>query len=492
MMDGASLRTPSESEQTAPQNIAAEQAILGCILLSNGQYHRVADFLRPEHFSEPVHVRIYAAIEKLIERNEVANPVTLKRFFDADAALAERGGAAYLVKLAGASVTPLNVADYGRTIHEAYKLRQLGEIAENIRADVHAGDPERSADVVIGDAEEALYQLAEQRRGSGTLAPVAEASRIAVARAEEAYKARGKIVGLETGLVDLDRFLGGLMPAELIVCGGRPSMGKTGLATTIARGAARKIAGEMATGGRKGGVGFFSLEMSKEAIAARLIADESGVSTEKQRRGELDQTDFEAIMQGQQAIDRLPIFIDDSAALGIAQIRHRARRMARRNGLSLIIIDHLQKTKQPSKVESRRLEIEEMTGGVAALAKELNVPVLLLSQLSRAVEQRDDRRPTMADLRESGSIEQDADVILFLYREEYYLRRSPPTQRDGEDDADFGARHARWSQRCASVAGAAEIIVAKNRNGRDGTINVHFNAERSRFENAAQEGFLDR
>jgi len=482
----AALRTVPPAEPGTPQNLAAEQALLGAILLSNGQYHRVADFLRAEHFAETVHGRIYAAIEKLIERNEVANPVTLKRFFDADPALVERNGAAYLVRLAGASVTPLNVADYGRTIHEAYKLRQLGEIAENIRADIHAGDTERSADVVIRDAEEALYQLAEQRRGSGTLAPIAEASRIAIARAEEAYKSRGKIMGLETGMIDLDRFLGGLMPAELIVCGGRPSMGKTSLATTIARGAARNIAAETVTGGKRGGVGFFSLEMSKEAIAARLIADESGVSSEKQRRGELDQADFDAIMRAQRVIDVLPILIDDTAALGVAQMRHRARRMMRKHGLSLVIIDHLQKTKQPGRVENRRLEIDEVTGGLAALAKELSVPVLLLSQLSRANEQRDDKRPMMSDLRESGSIEQDADVILFLYREEYYLRRTPPTQRENEDDADFGNRHARWSQRCADVSGQAEIIVAKNRNGRDGTINVHFNAERSRFENAAR------
>ncbi len=483
------LREGEIGYRTPPANIEAEQALLGAILVNNAAFHRVSEFLKPEHFGEGVHGRIYAAIAKLMERGQLANPVTLKNLFDQDGALQEIGGAQYLVRLAASMVTIINAADYGRAIHDLYLRRQLITIGEDVVNEAYSHDLERAAPQLIETAEKKLFDLAETGQFEGGFQPFVTALGSAIVQAEAAFKRSGRTTGVSTGFLDLDKLLGGLHPSDLIVLAGRPSMGKTALATNIGFNAARAYRPGKAPDGRAiaedgAVIGFFSLEMSAEQLATRILSEESGVPSNNIRKGEVSHEDFDRFVQASQRLATVPFFVDDTPALSIAGLRTRARRLLRQQGLGMVIVDYLQLIRgDASGVENRVQEISEITRGLKALAKELNVPVLALSQLSRAVEQREDKRPMLSDLRESGSIEQDADVVMFVYREEYYLSRGEPARRPEESDERYNLRYEDWRQRLEQVSGTAEILVAKQRHGPIGKVTLRFAHEMTRFEN---------
>src|SRR3954469_6125797 len=429
-----------------PANTEAEQALLGAMLINNAAYHRVAEFLLQEHFGNAVHGRIYAAIGKLIERGLIADPVTLKNLFDQDGALADIGGAQYLAHLVNAAVTIINAEHYGRTIHDLYLRRELITVGQDIVNEAFQHDLDDAATEQIERAESKLFELASSGQAEGGPQEFRVALTSAITMAQAAFKRDGKIVGVATGFTDLDKKLGGLHPSDLIILAGRPSMGKTALATNIAFHAAKKYQPARGADGRidltkqaEDGavVAFFSLEMSAEQLATRILAEESGTSSDKIRRGEIRREDFDKFVMASQRLSSVPLFIDDTPALSVAALRTRARRLMRQHGLGLIVVDHIQLLRPSSQnraMENRVQEISDITRGLKAIAKELEVPVLALSQLSRAVEQREDKRPQLADLRESGSIEQDADVVMFVYREQYYHERAEPKQRADEAD----------------------------------------------------------
>ena len=479
--------------RTPPYNTEAEQALLGALLINNAAHPRVSEFLQPEHFGNAVHARIYAAMGKLIGRGQVANPVTLKNLFDQDGALTEIGGAQYLARLAGAAVTIINAEDYGRAIHDLYLRRQLIALGEDVVNDAFRHDLDDRTTEQIERAEKKLFDLATAGQAEGGFRDFAGALTSAITIAESAFKKSGKIVGVATGFVDLDKKLGGLHPSDLVILAGRPSMGKTALATNIAFNAARAYKPLRLPDGRLGAedgavVGFFSLEMSAEQLATRILAEESGVSSDRIRRGDVSHEDFDRFVQASQELQALKLFIDDTPALSVPALRTRARRLMRQQGLGLIVVDYLQLLRpsvQVRSLENRVQEISDITRGLKALAKELDVPVLALSQLSRAVEQREDKRPMLADLRESGSIEQDADVVMFIFREEYYLSRGQPLRRADETDEKYNDRYERWQNRFNEVYGLGEVIIAKQRHGPIGTIKLHFDAETTKFDNLA-------
>jgi replicative DNA helicase len=474
-----------------PNNTEAEQALLGAIFRNNLAHSRVSDFLEPKHFSNAVHGRIYASIGKLIERGQIANPVTLKNLFDQDGALAEIGGAQYLTRLAEAAVTIINAEDYGRRIHDLHLRRQLIGLGEDVVNDAFHQDLDDPAINQIERAEAKLYELASTGQAEGGLRPFNAALTEAIETAQAAFQRSGKTVGVASGFIDLDKKLGGLHPSDLIILAGRPSMGKTSLATNIAFNAAKAYVEGVGPDGRKiaedgAVIGFFSLEMSAEQLATRILAEESNVSSDRIRRGDVRREDFDKFVAASQRLAAVPLYIDDTPALSVAALRTRARRLKRQQGLGIIVIDYLQLlrgTASRNGPENRVQEISEITRGLKAIAKELELPVLALSQLSRAVEQREDKRPQLSDLRESGSIEQDADVVMFIFREEYYLSRAEPTRRPDEGDDKFNDRHDRWRERCEQTFGLAEVIIAKQRHGPIGTVKLHFEPETTKFDN---------
>jgi replicative DNA helicase len=481
------LREGDGTYRAPPQNIEAEQALLAAILVNNAAYHRVSDFLVAEHFALGVHGRIFAAVTRLIERGQIANPVTLKGLFDQDEALAEIGGAQYLARLATSVVTIINAEDYGRTIHDLFLRRQLIAIGEDTVNNAYKHDLEDDAARQIESAETKLFDLATTGQHEGSFQPFKTALTKAITLAEAAFKRAGQTTGVSTGFTDLDKLLGGLHPSDLIILAGRPSMGKTALATNIGFQAADSFRPGKGTDGRAAAedgavVGFFSLEMSAEQLATRILSEESSVGSDRIRRGDVSHSDFERFVQASQRLASVPFFIDDTPALSIGGLRTRARRLMRQQGLGLIIVDYLQLLRG-SNAENRVQEISEITRGLKALAKDLNVPVLALSQLSRAVEQREDKRPMLSDLRESGSIEQDADVVMFVFREEYYLGRKEPTKIEHSDDRDFNEAYEKWANRLQEVHGMAEVIIGKQRHGPVGKVTLRFDGETTRFEN---------
>src|SRR5579862_1040752 len=490
------LREGDAQYRTPPANIEAEQALLGAILVNNAAYHRVAEFLKPEHFAEGVHGRVFAAIAKLMERGQLANPVTLKNLFDQHGALTEIGGAQYLARLAASVVTIINAEDYGRTIHDLFLRRQLISIGEDVVNEAFEHDLDRQAAHQIEAAEKRLFDLAETGQYEGGFRPFISALSSAIVQAEAAFKRSGRTTGVSTGFLDLDKLLGGLHPSDLVVLAGRPSMGKTALATNIGFNAARAYRPGKAPDGRTiaedgAVIGFFSLEMSAEQLATRILSEESGVPSNNIRKGEVSHEDFDRFVQASQRLASVPFFVDDTPALTIAGLRTRARRLLRQQGLGLVIVDYLQLLRgNDSGAENRVQEISEITRGLKALAKELNVPVLALSQLSRAVEAREDKRPMLADLRESGSIEQDADVVMFIFREEYYLARGEPTRRPDETDEKYNDRYERWHKRLREVEATAEILIAKQRHGPIGTVKLRFEAETTKFDNLIGADYL--
>ncbi len=470
----ASSRVRAVEPRQVPHNIEAEQGLLGAILVDNRAFERVSEFLKPEHFYAPAHGRIFEAAAKLIERGNVATAVTLKGVFDGDADLEHLGGAAYLADLASSVVTILSVQDYARTIFELHLRRELIAMGEEMVNEAHQHDLDVPATDQIEGAERKLYELATVGdTGSGFISFAASLTK-AVDMAEAAYKRDSHITGVTTGLADMNKKLGGLQKSDLLILAGRPSMGKTALATNIAFNAARAYA---ESNGKDGAmVAFFSLEMSAEQLATRILAEVSEVASEKIRRGEVRDTEFRRFVEASQKLGSVPFYIDDTPALSIAQVRTRSRRLKRQYGLGLIVIDYLQLLRGSATgraAENRVLEISEITRGLKALAKELAVPVLALSQLSRAVEQREDKRPQLSDLRESGTIEQDSDVVMFVYREEYYVERRQP--------AEGTAEHATWQDEMNRAHNIAEVIIGKQRHGPIGTVKLYFDGQFTKF-----------
>ena len=475
----------SPTYRSPPHNYEAEQALLGAILENNLAYEKVSEFLRPEHFADPVHGRIFEAIGKLTRRGQIADPVTLKNFFESDGTLADVGGIQYLAQLAGSVVTIVNATDYARLIHDLYLRRQLIGLGEDVVCAAYEHDLDVTATEQIETAEKSLFDLATTGQYEGGFQSFESSLTEAVTMAEAAYKRDGRLTGVATGLSALDKQLGGLHRADLVILAGRPSMGKTALATNIAFHAARcyreerdELGNPVAADGAV--VGFFSLEMSAEQLATRILSEEAGLPSEKIRRGELKNQDFQKIVAASRTLASVPLFIDDSPALTVAAVRTRARRLKRQRGLGLVVVDYLQLLSPgtSARYDSRVQEISEITRGLKALAKELDVPVLALSQLSRAVEQREDRRPQLSDLRESGSIEQDADVVMFIFREEYYVHRREPAI--GSD------KHLEWQQDMDRVHNLAEVIIAKQRHGPIGKVTLYFEGRTTKFADHEQ------
>ncbi|MDH3791733.1 MAG: replicative DNA helicase, partial [Rhodospirillales bacterium] len=435
-----------------PVNYEAEQALLGAVLANNAAFEKVADFLRPEHFAEPVHGRIFEACGTLIERGQIANAVTLKNVFERAEELAEVGGAQYLSELQGNFVSIINARDYGRTVHDLFLRRQLIAIGEDVVNDAFDHDLEAMAADQIETAEQRLYTLAESGQTEGGLKDFKTAVVESIQMTEAAVKRDSHVAGVATGLTDIDKLLGGLHKSDLVILAGRPSMGKTSLATNIAYNAATSRRAERDAEGNlvelPQVVAFFTLEMSAEQLATRILSEQAHVRSDSMRRGEIRQEEFDRLFEVSRALYDLKLFIDDTPALTIPALRMRARRLKRQQGLGLIVVDYLQlmQAAPGSRNDNRVQEVSEITRGLKAIAKELDVPMLALSQLSRQTEQRDDKRPQLADLRESGSIEQDADVVMFLYREEYYLGREKPSQRANESDDAFARRVATYDK----------------------------------------------
>lgn len=475
---GAGLRPP-------PASLEAEQAFLGALLSNNRVLEKAGEFLRPEHFTHPAHALIYETCQRMIERNQIANPVTVKPYVENDEALSDLGGARYLATLMSSVVTIINAADYARMIHDFYLRRQLIGLGTDMVNEAHDNDVEISASDLIEGGEQRLYDLATHGQYEGGLTPFKTAVTDAIVMAEAAHRREGRLAGITTGLTDLDRKLGGLHASDLLILAGRPSMGKTALATNIAFNAARYCADEADEEFKGKAVAFFSLEMSSEQLATRILAEQVEVSSHRIRTGELSGEDFDRLLVKSQELHTIPLHIDDTPALTVSAMRTRCRRLARTEGLALVVVDYLQ-LMSPGKVtqaDSRVQEVSAITRGLKALAKELNVPVIALSQLSRAVEQREDKRPQLADLRESGSIEQDADVVMFVFREQYYLERAEPSQRADETPEKYGERHQKWLERCDKAHNVAEVIVAKQRHGPIGTVRLYFDGNYTRFGN---------
>jgi replicative DNA helicase len=475
------------SQRLPPSNYEAEQALLGALLANNKAYDRVAEFLIPEHFADPVHGKIFAAIARRCARSEIADPITLRGEFEHTGVLDEVGGTSYLAKLLTAMVGIINAADYGRTIRDAWLRRQLIDIGEVVVNRAFGADPELDGAQQIEAAEQTLFDLAKHGSPDGGHITFEVALTRAIEIASAAFKNQGSVSGLDTGLRDLNKKMGGLHPSDLLILAGRPGMGKTALATKIAFGAARALLANARTENpnamAKKAIAIFSLEMSADQLATRLLAEEVRVSADKIRRGEISARDFDNFVKVSREIAQAPLLIDDTPALTLSALRTRCRRIERMHGLGLIVIDYLQLMRPAAgtKPESRVLEISQITQGLKALAKELKVPVLALSQLSRAVEAREDKRPQLSDLRESGTIEQDADVVMFVYRDEYYLQAREPKITNFDREDKYHEAMEKWKSDMSSVYNKAELIVAKQRHGPTGKIDLFFEGEFTRF-----------
>jgi len=469
-----------------PCNIEAEQALLGTLLYDNSAYERLIDKLQARHFYEPFHQRLFAIMEEHIRRGQLAEPILLADRFKQDAAFEELGGLRYLADLVDRAPPSANAPDYARTIYDLALRRDLIRIGGDIST-IATNDAERPARDQIEIAEQQLFSLAETGGASQGFVNFADALHGAVEMAAEAFQRDGGLAGISTGLIDLDRQLGGLHPSDLLILAGRPSMGKSALAANIAFSVARNYAWEPQPDGSKktvsgGVVAFFSLEMSAEQLAMRLLAEVSGVASDKLRKGEIDQSEFGRVRDAALEIQESPLFIDDTGGLSIAKLVARCRRLKRTSGLDLVVVDYLQLVvgSDLGSNSNRVQEVSQITQSLKALAKELSVPVLALAQLSRQVENREDKKPQLSDLRESGSIEQDADAVMFVYREEYYLGRTEP--REGTPE------HLTWQEEMDKVAGLADVIIGKQRHGPIGTVRLHFNADLTKFGNLAREG----
>jgi replicative DNA helicase len=488
MADGA---TPPGSEGLIlPHNIEAEQALLGALLVNNDVYDRISGLVGEAHFFDPVHGRIFEVAARRIQKNALASPVTLKAFFEEDEGLKELGGPTYLARLAGAAISIFAAKDYARLIYDLAIRRDLIAIGQEIAGKASRMDVESEPKEQIVEAEQQLYKLGEQGRVDKGFQSFLQAITDAVEVANAAYQRDGKLAGIATGLADLDKKLGGLHTSDLLILAGRPSMGKTALATNIAFNIAKAHRKGTRPDGSEGTidggiVGFFSLEMSSEQLAARILSEAARIPSERIRRGEMEEDEFRRFLEEAKALEACPLFIDDTPALPISTLAARARRLKRTHGLDVLFVDYLQLVRPATiRSEGRVQEISEITQGLKAIAKELNIPVVALSQLSRQVESREDKRPQLSDLRESGSIEQDADVVMFVFREEYYKEREKPSEDRTEEII-------KWQQAMSMLAGRAEVIIGKQRHGPIGSVDLAFEGQFTRFSNLVrvyQEG----
>lgn len=465
-----------EALVSLPHNMEAEQALLGALLLQNERLEDVGDFLRGEHFATAVHGRIFEAIRKCIDRGQVADPITLKDGFQEDEDLKHVGGVAYLADLAHSVFSFVNLADYGNIVYDAYIRRQLIGVGHDLVVDSRRTTDDATAMQHLEVAEKKLFDLATLGQTNQRSVSFADALTKAIEVAQQAHTRNSHVVGVTTGLTDMDRMLGGLHPSDLLILAGRPSMGKTALATNMAFNAAQAFYRTKTDGAP---VAFFSLEMSSEQLAMRILASESKTPSDRIRRGAIQASDFPRFAEVVRDIGSIPMIIDDTPGLTIAALRNRSRRLKRQHNIGLIVIDYLQLIELGGRSggDNRVQEVSEITRALKGIARELHVPVVALSQLSRAVEQRDDKRPQLSDLRESGSIEQDADVVMFVYREEYYeARKEPPPDTD---------KHREWQTRMAQIYNQAEVIIAKQRHGPIGTVKLFFDSPITTFGNLA-------
>ena len=474
MKELQSVQNNSQNKQ--PSNLEAEQALIGSVLVNNDIIDEVSSFIKPTIFYDPAHIKIYEVIENLNNKGMIANPITLKNYFEKDNMLNEVGGTEYLVKLTRFSGSTKQAIDYAKIIHEMYLRRELVSISEKLSYDtLNANTQEQNAENIIESTEKSLFNLAERGSFSQSFIEFKKAIDRTIELATLAMQSDRGIVGVPTGLTDLDGKLGGLHKSDLIILAGRPSMGKTALATNIAYNAAQNILSRQ----EKSSVAFFSLEMSSEQLSTRILSEQARIRSDSIRQGNVTEEEINRYIETSRNIYNLPLFIDETPAITIATLSNRARRIKRLNGLSLIVVDYIQLMRSSSnKNDGRVQEISEITQGLKAIAKELSVPVLALSQLSRAVEQRDDKQPQLADLRESGSIEQDADVVMFVYREAYYLERKQPKLGSIE--------HAEWQSKMNDVNGLADIILGKQRHGPTGTIKVEFEGIYTKFKDLSK------
>ncbi|WP_370737877.1 replicative DNA helicase [Aquimixticola soesokkakensis] len=464
-----------------PHNIEAEQQLLGALLTNNEVYDRVASIINSGHFFDPVHRDIFEAAHSRIAKNLLASPVTLKAFLHDHAGLNELGGAAYLAKLAGAAISTYAVRDYAQLIYDLAIRRELIAVGHEIVGNATKGGMESDPGEQIVAAEQRLYTLSEQGKSETGFKSFLSAVTEAVQSANAAYQRDGGLAGISTGLIDLDKKIGGLHPSDLLILAGRPSMGKTSLATNIAYNIAKTFKKGIKPDGTEGAieggvVGFYSLEMSAEQLAARILSEAAEVPSEQIRKGDMTEEEFRRFIEAAKSLESCPLYIDDTPALPISQLAARARRLKRSVGLDVLIIDYLQLVRPASAKDSRVNEVSEITQGMKAIAKELNIPVIALSQLSRQVENREDKRPQLSDLRESGSIEQDADVVMFVFREEYYKEREKP----GDHEID---KMAVWQEEMERLHAKAEVILGKQRHGPIGTVELSFEGRFTRFGN---------
>jgi replicative DNA helicase len=491
----ALIETPAPAAQSLPHNVEAEAALLGALMIDNRLAEDIQLKLRPDHFFEPLHGRIYEQILRLLDRNMIASPVTLRPLFEADEEMKELGGPAYLAQLTGSGAAIIGARDFAEQIYDLALLRALVGVGRDMVERALDTSEEVEPKGQIEEAESALYRVAEEGGGEGgAVKSFAQAATEAVRMAEKALNAGGGLSGLTSGLESLNAKTGGLHHSDLIILAGRPGMGKSSLATNIGFAAAQRYMNDLDEGiapEKSGGapIAFFSLEMSADQLATRMLAEQSRISSEVLRMGKISQEEFRSLARASAQFERLPFYIDDTPGLTIAALRTRARRLKRQKGIGLIIVDYLQLLQGSgrSSNDNRVNEISEISRGLKTLAKELNVPVLALSQLSRAVEQRENKRPQLADLRESGSIEQDADIVMFIYREEYYLAFQKPTEATDGDDAKDVMAFQQWQEAMAKKYGLAELIIAKQRHGSTGTLDLHFESRFTRFSDRADQ-----
>ncbi len=451
-----------------PNNIEAEQSVIGSILVSNEMFDEINMIVTSKYFYDPMHQKIFSAIEKLIYSGMLANPITLKNYFEKEKD--EINVPDYLIKITKFSTAKRQTTEYSKLIYDLFVKRELIKISENIIDTAKLNDLDHDGQSIIENFERSLFDLAEKGSFSSQLVKFDEAMRMTIEMASNAYKNDEGIVGVPTGLTDLDDRLGGLHKSDLLIIAGRPSMGKTALATNIAFNAAKKIQEDS----RKSTIAFFSLEMSSEQLSTRILAEQSRIKSNDIRRGGISEEQFDKFIETSKNISELPLYIDETPAISIAALSNRARRIKRLYGLDMVVVDYIQLMKASNFKDGRVQEISEITQGLKALAKELSVPVLALSQLSRAVESRDDKKPLLSDLRESGSIEQDADVVMFVYREAYYLERKEPQPATVD--------HAEWQSKMNDIANRAEIIIGKQRHGPTGNVFLEFEAMFTKFK----------
>jgi replicative DNA helicase len=475
------------SQRLPPANLEAEQALLGALLANNKAYERVSEFLAPQHFADGVHGRIFAAIQRRIEAGQLADAVTLRAEFEHNGLLDEVGGPAYLAQLLSAMVGVINAGEYGRVVHDCWLRRQLVDLGEVVVNRAFGAEPELDGRQQMEAAEQALFDLSKDNGADGGFVSFEKALAQAVQQAAAAFSNPGGVSGLSSGLRDFDAKTGGLHKSDLLILAGRPAMGKTALATKIAFGAAqavlRKARENDPNAVPKGGVAIFSLEMSADQLATRLLSENARISGDRIRRGDIAQRDFDRFVEVSRELQSLPLWIDDTPAITISALRTRCRRLQRTRGLDLVVVDYLQLMRPAAgtKPESRVLEISMITQGLKAIAKELSIPVIALSQLSRQVESREDKRPQLSDLRESGSIEQDADMVMFVYRDEYYLAQRQPKELAFDNPEKFSDAVDKWQKDMEAAHNKAELIISKQRHGPTGTIRLFFESEFTRF-----------